>query len=64
MPLVLVIRFWRRLWSSRPAPHLKPGDLAPDFALPDHNGALIRLTDFRGRQTVVLAFFTKTFTPG
>lgn len=29
---------------------------APDFALPDLNGQMIRLSDFRGRQHVVLVF--------
>ena len=43
---------------------LKVGDLAPDFALPDQNGRTIRLSDFRGKKTVVLAFYIKAFTPG
>jgi peroxiredoxin len=43
---------------------LKPGDAAPDFALPDQNGATIRLSDFRGKKTVVLAFYIKAFTSG
>jgi peroxiredoxin len=29
---------------------------APDFALPDLNGQMVRLSDFRGRQHVVLVF--------
>lgn len=32
------------------------GQEAPDFELPDLNGVPIRLSDFRGRQIVVLAF--------
>ncbi len=35
---------------------LTPGELAPDFELTDTSGALIRLSDFRGRKPVVLAF--------
>ena len=49
--------------SKRPALPLAPGDPAPDFALPDHTGALRRLSDFRGRR-VVLWFYPKARTPG
>jgi len=43
---------------------LKIGDAAPDFALPDQNGQTVRLSDFRGKQSVVLAFYIKAFTSG
>ena len=43
---------------------LKVGDAAPDFALPDQNGATVRLSDFRGKKSVVLAFYIKAFTSG
>lgn len=43
---------------------LKPGDTAPDFALPDQNGRIVRLSDFRGKRTVVLAFYVRAGTPG
>jgi len=42
---------------------LNPGDPAPDFTLPDGNGNLIRLSDFRG-QRVVLYFYPRDNTPG
>jgi len=29
---------------------------APDFALPDLNGQMVRLSDFRGRQHAILVF--------
>ena len=29
---------------------------APDFALPDLNGQMVRLADFRGQQHVILVF--------
>ena len=35
---------------------ITPGDLAPDFELKDVRGELVRLSDFRGSQPVVLAF--------
>lgn len=34
---------------------ITPGNAAPDFALEDVNGDLVRLSDFRGKP-VVLAF--------
>ncbi len=37
--------------------------LAPDFALKDQNGKLVRLRDFRGRR-VVLFFYVRDDTPG
>ena len=39
------------------------GDPAPDFALADQTGATVRLSDFRGKKSVVLAFYIKAFTP-
>lgn len=42
---------------------LKPGDPAPDFALPDADGNVVRLADFRGRK-VVLYFYPAALTPG
>ncbi len=43
---------------------LKVGDRAPDFALTDQNGVPVKLSDFRGKKNVVLAFYIKAFTPG
>ncbi|BCM94016.1 putative peroxiredoxin bcp [Abditibacteriota bacterium] len=40
---------------------LQPGDLAPDFELPDQNGHIHRLSQLRG-QTVVLSFYPRDFT--
>jgi peroxiredoxin (alkyl hydroperoxide reductase subunit C) len=39
------------------------GAAAPDFALLSHAGATVRLSDFRGRKHVVLAFHVLAFTP-
>jgi thioredoxin-dependent peroxiredoxin len=38
-------------------------DKAPEFTLPDQNGQMVSLKDFRGK-TVVLFFFPKADTPG
>lgn len=36
---------------------LSVGDLAPDFTAETHEGRTIRLSDFRGRQAVVIFFY-------
>ena len=43
---------------------LKVGDVAPDFTLPDNNNKPVKLSDFRGKKNVVLAFFPAAFTGG
>jgi peroxiredoxin Q/BCP len=43
---------------------VKPGDSAPDFALPDASGRTVQLSDLRGRKAVVLYFYPKDDTPG
>jgi peroxiredoxin len=43
---------------------LKVGDEAPDFTLPDNNNKPVKLSDFRGKKNVVLAFFPAAFTGG
>ena len=43
---------------------LRRGDAAPDFALPASDGVTYRLSDFRGRKPVVIAWFPKAFTGG
>ena len=47
-----------------PKTHLKVGDLAPDFALRDTEGKEVKLSDFRGKKNVVLAFYVLAFTGG
>ena len=43
---------------------LKVGDPAPDFALQASDGKTYRLADFKGKESVVLAWFPKAFTNG
>ena len=44
--------------------HLKEGDMAPDFNLPSTAGGRVKLSDFRGKYNVVLAFYPAAFTGG
>jgi cytochrome oxidase Cu insertion factor (SCO1/SenC/PrrC family) len=37
------------------------GSAAPDFALEDMNKKIVRLSDFRGKQTVILVFYRGHF---
>lgn len=51
--------------QTPPKTHLKAGDMAPDFSLPNTAGKdPIKLSDFRGKKTVVLNFFPAAFTGG
>jgi Peroxiredoxin len=43
---------------------LEVGDQAPDFELPGHrNGEKVRLSDSRGKKSVVLVFYPLDWTP-
>jgi len=43
---------------------LKPGNMAPDFTLLDNHWNPVRLSDFRGKKNVVLAFYVLAFSEG
>jgi cytochrome oxidase Cu insertion factor (SCO1/SenC/PrrC family) len=43
---------------------LKVGDVAPDFTLLSNKWEQVKLSDFRGKKNVVLAFYVLAFTGG
>ncbi len=47
-----------------PETKLKVGDTAPDFTLNDTTGNPVKLSDYRGKKNVVLAFYVLAFTGG
>lgn len=40
------------------------GDPAPDFALPGSDGKTHKLSDYKGKKAIVIAWFPKAFTGG
>jgi len=44
--------------------NLKVGDIAPDFTLTSNKWEKVKLSDFRGKKNVVLAFYVLAFTGG
>ena len=49
---------------AAPKTHLKVGEPAPDFTLTNTKGEKVKLSDFRGKKNVVLAFYVLAFTGG
>lgn len=47
-----------------PSTHLKVGMPAPEFTLNDTAGKPVKLSDFKGKKNVVLAFYVLAFTGG
>ena len=50
--------------AAAPKTHLKVGDPAPDFTLPGTDSKTYKLSDFKGKKNVVLAFYVLAFTGG
>lgn len=66
-----MLKFWTPLLISASlligtasAATLQVGDLAPDFSLPGTDDKTYRLSDYRGKQAVVLAWFPQAYTSG
>ncbi len=52
------------LTSAQAAEPLKVGDAAPDFSLTGSDGKTYKLSEFKGKKAVVVAWFPKAFTGG
>lgn len=50
--------------SAPPQTSVKVGEPAPDFTLQDQNLKPVKLSDFKGKKNVVLAFYVLAFTGG
>ena len=50
--------------AAAPRTQLKVGDPAPDFTLANTKGEQVKLSDFKGKKNVVLAFYVLAFTGG
>lgn len=44
--------------------NLKVGEQAPDFTLLSDQWQPVKLSDYRGKKNVILAFYVLAFTPG
>jgi peroxiredoxin Q/BCP len=64
MVILSVVSLATPLVASAQAPELKVGDSAPDFKLEASDGKTYKLSDFNGKQAVVLAWFPKAYTGG
>ncbi|MEO8427396.1 MAG: peroxiredoxin [Verrucomicrobiota bacterium] len=62
--IVLVARLGLGLTAVNAASPLKVGDPAPPFELQGSDGKTYKLSNFKGKQVVVLAWFPKAFTTG
>jgi len=51
------------LVGARVAPALEVGEEAPDFTLPSTLGEEISLRQFRGKQLVLIEFYSADFSP-
>jgi hypothetical protein len=57
LTLILITLFSATLSAQGPATPPKVGEKAPDFALPNGDGKLIRLSEYTERGPVLLIFY-------
>lgn len=62
--LIFALAAFSQTTPKPPTTHLKVGDAAPDFTLTDTAGKPVKLSDFKGKKNVVLAFYVLAFTGG
>ena len=62
--MVMTLAVFGLALAPASAGDLKVGDPAPDFKLQATDGKTYKLSDFKGKEAVVLAWFPKAFTQG
>jgi peroxiredoxin len=65
--LALLLSLAPAVFAQQPATpktHLKVGDAAPEFTLTDTAGKPVKLSDYKGKKNVILAFYVLAFTGG
>jgi len=62
--LMALVLFGLGLAAGVQAADLQVGDAAPDFALKASDGHTYKLSDFKGKKAVVIAWYPKAFTSG
>lgn len=62
--ILLSLAVFAQQTPKSPSTHLKVGDAAPDFTLNDTEGKTVKLSDYKGKKSVVLAFYVLAFTGG
>lgn len=62
--ILLSLAVFAQQTPKPPSTHLKVGDAAPDFTLNDTEGKTVKLSDYKGKKSVVLAFYVLAFTGG
>ena len=64
LTLALSVAALAQAAPTPPSTHLKVGMPAPEFTLTDTGGKPVKLSDFKGKKNVVLAFYVFAFTGG
>ena len=64
MRILPLLCLWSLLAVSAQADNLRVGDPAPDFTLQASDGRTYTLSDYKGKQAVVIAWFPRAYTSG
>jgi cytochrome oxidase Cu insertion factor (SCO1/SenC/PrrC family) len=64
LTLMFALSAYGQNTPKAPSTHLKVGDAAPELVLNDTDGNAVKLSGFKGKKSVVLAFYVLAFTGG
>lgn len=64
LTLMFAVSAFTQTAPKPPSTHLKVGDSAPELILNDTDGNTVKLSDYKGKKSVVLAFYVLAFTGG